>query len=204
MDQSDWNVASAIPIIGPALNFVSAGQAARQSGKSQDKALRWQEVMSNTAWQRGVADMRAAGINPILAASKGGASTPQAPMAQGFDSRMGDAVSSATQARTQQKLAVSQADLNEAAAGNQRQDSALKSYDMNVRKSTEHLQNQQLATEAHRTEEAKWAASSARWLYESSKAQGKFDEKLEEYGPGTRFLLEILRGVRPTPRFPGR
>jgi len=75
---------------------------ARQASANRD----FQERMSNTSYQRAVKDMKSAGINPMLAAKVGGASTPSGAVAQVAD--YGQAYSEGRKVDLQRELNKSQ------------------------------------------------------------------------------------------------
>lgn len=100
-------IAPAAPLLDLAGTAFSAISSNRQAQKQMD----FQERMSGTAHQREVADLKAAGLNPILSANAG-ASTPSGAMAPVPDlSDIGTrAVSTARQLRqTKQEIAESRA-----------------------------------------------------------------------------------------------
>jgi hypothetical protein len=63
--------------VAAGLGALYQNQEAKRSAKRQ---MEFQASMSNTSWQRGMSDMKAAGLNPMLAYKMGGASSPAGAM----------------------------------------------------------------------------------------------------------------------------
>jgi len=67
---------------GSALSFLGGERRNDSQVQAANAQMEFQREMSGSAYQRAVADMKAAGINPMLAAKQGGASTPMGAMPQ--------------------------------------------------------------------------------------------------------------------------
>jgi len=94
MPQKGQYIQAAVAAGGAYLAYKGQTDANTRNVALAREQMKFQERMSSTAYQRGMADMRKAGLNPMLAYMQGGASTPGGQTAKTEDV-LGPAVSSA-------------------------------------------------------------------------------------------------------------
>lgn len=87
------------PVAAAGLSSAGDVYASWQDRQNSREGRKWQEKMSNTSYQRAVQDARAAGLNPALLYSQGGASTPSGNMPAPTRDPLGGAVNSAMAVR---------------------------------------------------------------------------------------------------------
>lgn len=118
---SAWSFPDLLKAAAPAVGALASGGAAAYGQREANvanaemaqKQMDFQERMSSTQWQRGTKDMQAAGLNPMLAYSQGGASSPSGASAT-MSNEMGTGVASALQAATGiQQLEATQAGIEQ-------------------------------------------------------------------------------------------
>lgn len=104
-----WWVPLAGAAVAGAASAFGQSQANRSNLRIAREQMAFQERMSNTSYQRAMQDMRAAGLNPMLAYQQGGASSPPGASAK-MESAIGPGVSSAMSAlRLSQELKIMEA-----------------------------------------------------------------------------------------------
>ena len=163
-------------LIGAGLNLYSAAQNRK-----------WQEHMANTSWQRGVADMRAAGINPLFAAMRGGAPMPSSPPAQvnslGFDA-VGPA-SSAAQAKLARYKLVQAMNMT---------DEQIKAQQLENQLTTNEIERKDIVTQALKNEVGLSQAQIDQVNANKAKAE-QMKPVYEFLGPVGTMLLDLVKDI---------
>lgn len=104
-------IAPATGLIGGLVNYSGQQSTNTANAEQAQKQMDFQNAQTSTSYQRGVADMRAAGLNPMLAYSQGGAGSGTGAQAQMANPASG-AVSSAFEgARTATELQAQKANI---------------------------------------------------------------------------------------------
>lgn len=186
-------------VLDTVANFIGGREQRSAQSEWMDRQMDFQERMSSSAHQREVADLRAAGLNPILSTRHGGASSPSG--------TMGTAVNYIGESVSRGVSTAMQAERTEAEVENMRENAkkliedAQLSRDMQIRSLYERVLLREQAEKTH--EESENVRTLGRILEHeetSAKAAATSDRQREEAlesAPWARRLGSIIRELLP-------
>lgn len=183
----------------------------------------WQENLSNTAYRRAMTDMRASGLNPILAYQQGGATSPSgatgsgsggAGFTPGAKADVQDAISPGVSSAMQAVRAVQGIQTAQAEIDNMREQNTLIREQAGQASSQANLARMQGITEGHRAglvsnqaaaaalqpalvqAQTDAASSSAASLQEGARGQRLRNDDYQTFGPEGGWRDQVVRGNR--------
>lgn len=199
-------IAAALPsVISGAASVFGGSRANRAARMEAERNRSFQERMRNTAWQASVEDMRAAGLNPALAYSKGPAASPGGSMASQSDA-VTPAVSSAQQAarlRKELQLISAQVDKTEAEAGTALANERIARWRSNFMLGIDLSRNRQPIMELTEAEIRKAQAEAEKSVFmgQTLKPLAALSERMGEWLPALGLISQLLPGGSPLSLF---
>lgn len=207
------DVFGSLPAIGADALTQGAYSNAKAVTDTNKASMDFNERMSNTAYQRAMADMKEAGLNPMLAYQQGGASSPGANLTAPEPGKIGaglaNSAKDAIQLSTQVKNTNSQTDLNKENVKtqstvqelNRTQQEKNKTQAIESRENATNtyadtlLKNNQIERTKHETAEAAARAKAAQLDLDVQKRSNPTEQKIAPYGPVLDRLIQILGGA---------
>jgi len=179
------------------LNFLGQKDANATNMQLAQNQMDFQREMSNTSYQRAVADMKKAGLNPMLAYSQGGASSPGGASTT-VQNKFSGAVQAAQQMQLQNetiKQIQSQTQVNNATAAKTQADTLLSAQELKNRTQSELNLKEDMQRIINAAKREGATAIQIAQLTKAVQQAMTLTEPLSEFNKNNPRLAQVIQGL---------
>lgn len=179
------------------LNFLGQKDANATNMQLAQNQMDFQREMSNTSYQRAVADMKKAGLNPMLAYSQGGASSPGGASTT-VQNKFSGSVQAAQQMQLQNetiKQIQSQTQVNNATAAKTQADTLLSAQELKNRTQSELNLKEDMQRIINAAKREGATATQIAQLTKAVQQAMTLTEPLSEFNKNNPRLAQVIQGL---------